>query len=295
MKAFVLAEHTDAARGLCAAARTVADDVTLVAIGDVAVPESCADEVAKIALPEGNAVENAAETVCALADEEAPEVVFAEPTRRLKIVAGRLAAHLGASVITDVTALNDGVAESMYFGGLANRKMKAVGKAVYTMTCANYAEAPASGANAVKEVAWVEPANAVKVVSREPIVKSGIDLTKADVVVSAGRGFAEEEQLDIARALCDKLGAGLGCTRPLTEGVDWLPRETYIGVSGLTISPKVYIAAGVSGQMQHMVGCNTAGTIFAINTDKNAPIFKQCDYGIVGDLKTVLPAITEAL
>lgn len=99
----------------------------------------------------------------------------------------------------------------------------------------------------------------------------------------------------MARDLCDKIGGGLGCSRPLTEGVNWLPTEVYVGVSGLMLSPKVYIAAGISGQMQHMVGCNRSGAIFAINKDKNAPIFKQCDFGLVGDIKDVLPAITAAL
>ena len=138
-------------------------------------------------------------------------------------------------------------------------------------------------------------ANPVRLVSSKPIEKSGVDLGKADVVVAAGRGFAEEADLDLARALCDKLGAGLACSRPLTEGVDWLPAELYVGVSGLMLSPKAYVACGISGQMQHMVGCNRAGTMFAINKDKNAPVFKQCDYGLVGDVKDVLPALAAAL
>ena len=99
----------------------------------------------------------------------------------------------------------------------------------------------------------------------------------------------------MARELCDKIGGGLGCSRPLTEGVDWLPRETYIGVSGLMLSPKVYVSLGISGQMQHMVGANRSGVIFAVNKDKNAPIFKQCDYGLVGDIVDVLPALNAAL
>ncbi|MBQ9003071.1 MAG: electron transfer flavoprotein subunit alpha/FixB family protein, partial [Eggerthellaceae bacterium] len=114
-------------------------------------------------------------------------------------------------------------------------------------------------------------------------------------IVAAGRGFAEEADLGLARDFADKLGAGLGCSRPLAEGVNWMPTETYIGVSGLMLSPKVYVGVGISGQMQHMVGVKSAGTVFAINKDKNAPIFKQCDYGLVGDLKTILPALTAAL
>ncbi len=296
MKAFVLAERTDAALELCAGARTIADEVVLVAVGSMEVPASCADTVAHIALPEGAPFDAAAATVIAAFDAMAPEVVLAEPTKHVKVVAGLLAAHAGCSVITDAIALEDGVASSMYFGGVAVRKAKAAGSvAMFTVGAGVFAGLEASGANAVEELAWVEPAHQVKLVSTKAIEKSGVDLFKADCVVAAGRGFAEEADLDLARALCDKLNAGLGCSRPLTEGVNWLPTELYIGVSGLMLSPKVYIAAGISGQMQHMVGCNRAGVMFAINKDKNAPIFKQCDYGLVGDVKTVLPALVAAL
>ena len=171
----------------------------------------------------------------------------------------------------------------------------ALGIAIYTIGSDVFAGAEAAGANAVEEVAWVAPAHPLKLVASKPVEKSGVDLFKAEAVVAAGRGFAEKEDLDLARALCDKIGAGLGCSRPLTEGVDWLPSEVYIGVSGLMLAPKVYVACGISGQMQHMVGCNRSGAIFAINKDKNAPIFKQCDFGLIGDIKDVLPAITAAL
>lgn len=295
MKAFVLAEHTDAARELCAGARTLADEVVLLAIGGIEVPVACADTVASITVPEGGVFEDAARTVCAFADAEKPCVVLAEPTRRVKILVGRLAAHLGTSVITDAMSISDGIAESMYFGGLAMRKLKAADVAVYTVGSGTFAGLPASGANSEVVLEWVAPESPLKAVSREPIVKNGADLTKADVVVAAGRGFGEEGQLELARTLCGKTGAGLGCSRPLTEGVDWLPRETYIGVSGLMLTPKVYVGIGVSGQMQHMVGVNRSQTIFAINKDKNAPIFKQCDCGLVGDIKDVLPALNDAL
>lgn len=113
--------------------------------------------------------------------------------------------------------------------------------------------------------------------------------------MACGRGFGSEEDLQLARDLAAKLGAELACSRPLAEGVDWFPREAYVGVSGAVVSPKVYVAVGISGQMQHMVGCNGADVIVAVNKDKNAPVFKACDYGFVGDLKTVLPALTAAL
>ena len=293
MKALVIAERADAARELAAGARTMADEVVLVSFGEA--PEAVADKVARIDVPEGSVLDDAADTVISVFDAEQPAVVLVEPTRHMKTIAGKLAAHANTSVITDVMTFEGG-ATSLYFGGVAERVQKAAGDvAVYTVGTGAFEGAEASGANAVEDVAWVAPANAVKLVSSKPRALSGVDLGKADVVVAAGRGFAEEADLDLARALCDKLGAGLACSRPLTEGVDWLPAELYVGVSGLMLSPKAYVACGISGQMQHMVGCNRAGTMFAINKDRNAPVFKQCDYGLVGDVKDVLPALVAAL
>ena len=289
MKALVIAERADAARELAAGARTMADEVVLVSFGEA--PEAVADKVARIAVPEGSVLDDAAETVISVFDAEQPAVVLVEPTRRMKAIAGKLAAHIGTSVITDVMSFEGG-AKSLYFGGVAERVQKPRGDvAVYTVGAGTFEGAEASGANAVEDVAWVAPANPVKLVSSKPIEKSGVDLFKADAVVAAGRGFAEESELDLARALCDKLGGGLACSRPLTEGVNWLPTELYVGVSGLMLSPKAYVACGISGQMQHMVGCNRSGMVFAINKDKNAPLMKQCDLGLVADVEKVLPAL----
>ncbi|MEG2024944.1 MAG: electron transfer flavoprotein subunit alpha/FixB family protein [Gordonibacter sp.] len=293
MKALVIAERVDAARELAAGARTMADEVVLVFFGEA--PEAVADKIAHISVPSGSILDDGANTVIAVFDAERPSVVLVEPTCHMRTIAGRLAAHAGTSVITDVMSFENG-AKSLYFGGVAERVQKAAGDvAVYTVGAGAFEGAEASGANAFEDIAWVAPANPMKLISSNPIEKSGVDLTKADIVVAAGRGFAEKEDLKMAEALCDKLGAGLGCSRPLTEGVDWLPTEIYLGVSGLMLSPKVYIGVGISGQMQHMVGINRAQTIFAVNKDKNAPIFKQCDYGLVGDVKTVLPALCAAL
>ena len=293
MKALIIAEHAAAAAELVAGARTMADEVVAISFGGAY--ECGADKVLNITVPEGLTVDSAVETVNAAFDAENPEVVLVEACRHMKVIAGSLAFHADTAVITDVTAFEAEGAKSMYFGGIAERVQKAAGNvAIYTVGAGVFDGA--EGANgSVAEQEWVAPARPVKVVSSQVIEKSGVNLFKADVVVAAGRGFAEESQLSLANDLCDKLGAGLACSRPLTEGVNWLPTERYVGVSGLMLTPKVYIAAGISGQMQHMVGCNRSGAIFAINKDKNAPIFKQCDFGLIGDIKDVLPAITAAL
>lgn len=294
MKALVIAERADAAHELAAGARTLADEVVLVTFGEVL--EGVADKVARITVPQDALVDDAADTVIALFDVEQPSVVLVEPTRRMKLIAGKLAAHAETSTITDVMSFEAEGARSLYFGGVGERVQKARGGvALYTVGSGTFADAQPSGSSVVEDVAWVAPACPMELVDRKPIEKSGVDLFKADAVVAAGRGFAEEADLDLARALCDKVGGGLACSRPLTEGVNWLPTELYVGVSGLMLSPKVYVACGISGQMQHMVGCNRAGTMFAINKDKNAAVFKQCDFGLVGDVKDVLPALVAAL
>jgi electron transfer flavoprotein alpha subunit len=295
MKAFVIAEHADAATVLAAGARSVADEVAVAVIGDEQVPAGIADVAYHVAVPQDAVADDANETLAAVIADA--QVVYAEPARHIKSVVGKIAAAQGASVITDATAIADGVADQMYFGGVGTIKRKAAtGTAFFTVKASAFSGAQASGSNgAAEELAWIAPAQAVKLVSSEPVEKSGTDLTKCDVIVAAGRGFAEEADLDLARSLCDKVGGGLGCTRPLAEGNGWMPTESYIGVSGLQLSPKAYIAVGVSGQMQHMVGANHSGVVFAINKDQNAPIFKQCDYGLVGDLKTVLPELIAAL
>ncbi|MZK37224.1 electron transfer flavoprotein subunit alpha/FixB family protein, partial [Eggerthella sp. BIOML-A5] len=188
MKALVIAERADAARELCAGARTMADEVVLVSFGEA--PEAVADKIARISVPEGTVLDDAADTVISVFDAEAPAVVLVEPTRHMKTIAGKLAAHANASVITDVMSFENG-AVSLYFGGVAERVQKAAGDvAIYTVGAGAFEGAEASGANAVEDVAWVAPATPVKLVSSKPIEKSGVDLNKADVVVAAGRGFA---------------------------------------------------------------------------------------------------------
>lgn len=295
MTVFVLAENAKAANELCAGARTLGD-VALIAVTPAACIAGIADVVYKIDVPAGEMVEAAAPAVAALVAEKVPEVVLVEPTRRMKVIAGVVAAKLGTAVVPDVKALDGKTASTLYFGGVAVRKQEVKGAtAIYTCNAAVFGDvAPATGTDAVEDVAFI-PAAGAKLVSREALPPAGVDLTAAKRIVAAGRGFGAEEELSMARDFAAKVGAEVGCTRPLTEAENWFPREAYIGVSGLMLSPDVYFGLGVSGQMQHMVGVNTAKTIFAVNKDKNAPIFAQADYGLVGDLKAVLPQVIAAL
>lgn len=294
MKTIVIAEHADAASLLAAGAREFSDEVVVVTIGAAVAAPGIADASYHVAVPEGAVADDADKTIAPLV--EGADTVLAEPTRHIKSIVGKLAAQAGTAVITDALSIEDGIAESMYFGGVGKIQRKATGKAFYTVNPAMFGEAVPSGSNDdAEELAWVAPANALKMAASEPVQKSNVDLTKMDAVVGAGRGFTSEENLKLAYDLADKIGGGVGCSRPLAEGTHLMPTEAYIGVSGLMLTPKVYVACGISGQMQHMVGINRSGLIFAINKDENAPIFANCDYGLVGDINKVIPELIAAM
>jgi electron transfer flavoprotein alpha subunit len=124
--------------------------------------------------------------------------------------------------------------------------------------------------------------------------KSAVDLTQAPLIVAIGRGIKAPENIPQAEALAKALGGEIAASRPICDE-GWLPMERQIGSSGQTVAPKLYLALGISGAIQHVVGMKGARTIVAINKDQNAPIFEIADYGVVGDIFEVMPALTEAL
>lgn len=198
MKAFVLAESTDAQRALCAGARTIADEVVLAVVKGAPLT-GVADKAYDVELPEGQPVENAAAGVQAAYEAAQPDVVLVEPTPRNKILAGLLAAKLGTAVVSDVTAFDGDTVTNMYFGGLAASKQKATGAKVYTVAGTAFAEAEATGSDDVETIAYVAPEKALVLRGTKAVPREGADLTKCDVVVGAGRGFAEEADLQMAR------------------------------------------------------------------------------------------------
>ena len=251
-------------------------------------------------LPAGAMLEDYVPTLEKLVKEQQPYGLLVGATKRGKAVAGRLAARLDATVLTDVKEFiaEGGVLEArhMVFGGGAVRVEKSTaGIVLATVGLGIFDVLPAAGGSEIVEVPFAAPAWRATVRGRKEKGVTSVNLAAAKKVVCPGRGIAKEEDLALINDLALALGAEIGCTRPLAEGLNWLPRERYIGVSGAFIKSDLYIAVGVSGQVQHTVGVTDSRVIVAINKDKGAPIFEQADYGIIGDLYTLVPALTKAL
>jgi electron transfer flavoprotein alpha subunit len=152
-------------------------------------------------------------------------------------------------------------------------------------------------ANRTGEIMQIQPKIAespVKLVGRKTKQFAGVRVTEAEAIVSFGRGLKKKEDIPIVEALAKTINGVVGCSRPIAEDLKWLPIDQYVGLSGQKVAPKLYIACGISGQIQHITGIQNARVVVCVNTDSKAPIFEYADYGIVGDLYKILPALTEA-
>ncbi|MBU4214974.1 MAG: electron transfer flavoprotein subunit alpha/FixB family protein [Actinobacteria bacterium] len=224
-----------------------------------------------------------------------PQVVLAADRAADRVLAGAVAARTGAAALGGVRQVEtvDGVVQVVRdaLGGIVRERLALTGPTVLVL---DGGALPDEGVPAPVEEVAVTPAG-VRVVEEHPAAVGGPDLHSAHRVVAVGRGLRERGDVAIAEALAVALDGATACSRPMAEGVDFFPRDRYVGVSGQRVTPDLYLAAGISGQVQHMVGARGARIVVAINTDKDAPIFRECDYGVVGDLYEVLPALTEAL
>ena len=246
-------------------------------------------------LPEAEAA-----TIVATAGAEGATVIVAPASKKGNEAAARVAEMLAAGCITEAlsAATKDGkvTAKRAIYGGVAVGEF-AFEKSPAVLTFALSALAGAEGAGAYEAVAAVAGAEAgysKELVKSEPLAKT-VDLTKAKRIVSFGRGLAKKDDIGTVEALAQKLGADIGCSRPIAEELKWLPQEHQVGITGAIVKPDLYIALGISGAIQHFAGMKDSKVIVAVNSNKNAPIFQFADYGIVGDIYEVIPALEQAL
>jgi electron transfer flavoprotein alpha subunit len=239
---------------------------------------------------------------------ERPDWVVFPHTYQTVDYAPRLAQETGAGLLPEVTgfAAEDGglLWSRPILGGKMQAKVRVKGEGTVLVSVQS-GSFPADGAapgGAPATPADIKPLAADlsglrpdrEILGVEAVGGEKIDLTKADVIVAVGRGVGGADKMGVVEELARALGAEIGASRPVIDN-GWLPRDRQIGSSGQTVAPKLYIAAGISGAIQHLVGMKGAGTIVAINKDPGAPIFTVADYGIVGDLHEVLPALTAAV
>ncbi|HSB15832.1 MAG TPA: electron transfer flavoprotein subunit alpha/FixB family protein [Bryobacteraceae bacterium] len=232
-----------------------------------------------------------------------PSLVLFPHTYQARDYAPKLATRFGRVLVSDIIqhAVVDGVPVFVrqLFQGKLSADIRCTGPAPYfvSVQAGAYRSDSLEAGFAQVETFIPELDDAViRVTPLEPFRESAgaVDLSNAEVIVSVGRGIKEKEHLQIIEKLAEALGAELGASRPICDN-GWLPMERQVGSSGQTVSPKLYVAIGISGAIQHLVGMKGSKTIVAVNKDPEAPIFEVADYGIVGDLFEVVPALTEEI
>lgn len=248
-------------------------------------------------------VEPYTDLIAGLAGQHRPEVLLIGATKRGKELAPRVATRLGTGCAADCISLTiEGESRALqvervvYSGNalamLTYRNRPQVATIPPGIFQRREREENRPGEIILAELPIREPRTRVREVREKE--KGSVNIEAAEVVVSCGRGLNHPEDIQLIRELAELLGAEVGCSRPIAADLQWLSEDHWVGLSRHKVRPKLYIACGISGQIQHIAGIRDARIVLAINQDDAAPIFQSADYGIVGDLYQVIPALKEA-
>ncbi len=243
-----------------------------------------------------------ASAIQALVASHAPDAILIPTSYDGRDIAGRLSARLDRPVLTNITGLSDDgglVTEHPIFGGTQTVKARFTGEGpgLFVIRAKSFAAEPSGGAPATVQAAPAGdtgPSGAARITATHVEERVGPKLEEAAVVVSGGRGLGEAEKYALIEETAKLLNGAAGASRAIVDA-GWVPYSHQVGQTGKTVKPTVYIACGISGATQHMVGMKGSKNIVAINKDPDAPIFQIADFGVVGDVHKVLPALIEAL
>jgi electron transfer flavoprotein alpha subunit len=300
VNAWIVVGNQPAVGNLITVARGLGGQVAAVVAGPRSVAETVAasgvDKVVWCGAPDDAPVEASAPAVADAVAADPPRVVLSGRNPAERVLLGAVAARLRAAVLTGARSVSpDGahvVVVNAVFGDIADETVAVSGPVALLLDGGPVP--PAGGGSVPIEEAAVTPLG-MKVVETRMSSFDEVDLSAAHRVIGVGRGLKAREDLAMIEELAHALQAEIACSRPVAEGLNWMGKDRYIGSSGARIAPQLYVAIGISGQLQHMVGVTGADTIVAINADPNAAVFSQTDYGLVGDLYQLVPAITGAL
>ena len=311
MKIFVIALQKEgklvpASLEAVQAAKTLGGEVSTVILSN---ETQTADQLASAGAGQVLAVTNDAlgffneeiytKVITELIGKYSPEIVLGPATTYGKALFGRLAAVNGGCMASDATGLaieSDklAVTRPSYGGNVIGTVIPAEGAPFFVTIRPKIFSPTTEGSGEVVTETVADSCFEAKTKVTEVVIgTSGAkNLSEADVIVSAGRGIKAAENMTLVQELADSIGAAVGSSRAIVDA-DWVPYSTQVGQTGRTVNPKLYVALGISGAIQHLVGMQTSKTIVAVNKDKDAPIFNIASYGIVGDLFEVVPALTK--
>ncbi|MEM2194942.1 MAG: electron transfer flavoprotein subunit alpha/FixB family protein [Ignisphaera sp.] len=228
-----------------------------------------------------------------------PDIIAIRSTKNTKDAAARTAQQLGIGTISDIARIETKNGKLIFIriilSGKATAYHEATTPTIVLIPPGKYE--PPKPTEKTGEIINIttKTEKKTKTIKIEEKKKAAVKLEEAELIISVGRGYKTKEDLKIAFQLAETIGAQIGCSRPIAADLRWLTEEAWVGLSGHKVRPKMYMATGISGQMQHIAGIMDAGIVVAINKDPNAPIFQYADYGVVGDLYKIVPLLTKRL